>query len=125
MDKPLKILLFALLGIIIIHFIFSIFTGGSLRAIRKDLERANRTADSALIELKFAKKNVDSIKSDIIVFRAYIARIQEDVETADLTAKYRNEKDEVKRAELYARLQRLKNVHKDSLPPIYERAPKE
>jgi chromosome segregation ATPase len=124
MDKPLKIVIWILLGVIVVNLLFSFFSDSSLRAIRRDLEKANRTADSALRELRVAKDRVDSIKTDIVIFRSYIDNIQKNVEASDLEMRMKSEKDAEKLKEMKERLADLrKQVENDSLPEIDERTP--
>jgi hypothetical protein len=42
MDKPLKIVIWILLGVIVVNLLFSFFSDSNLRAIRRDLQKANR-----------------------------------------------------------------------------------
>jgi chromosome segregation ATPase len=124
MDKPLKIVIWILLGVIVVNLLFSFFSDSSLRAIRRDLQKANRTADSALHELRVAKDRVDSIKIDIVIFRSYIDNIQKNVEASDLEMRMKSEKDAAKLKEMKERLADLrKQVENDSLPEIDERTP--
>jgi|SRR6185436_5589573 len=125
MDKPSKIILYVLIGIAVVNFIMTFFSNGSLRGIRKDLEKANRTADSALFQLRTAKDLIDSTKSDIVKFRSYIDNIQKNAEANDLNLRIETEKDTKKLKEMKGRLRELRNdVDNDSLPPIDELIPK-
>lgn len=121
MDKSIKIILYILIGIVIIHFSVSMFGNSNLKSIRKDLEKAKLSADSALTELKFSKSKLDSIMADIVVFRAYISSIQKTVALDDAEKRLREEKDSKKASEIKNSITELKEALKhDSLPPIEE-----
>src|SRR3954471_3075498 len=83
MDKSVKIILFVIIAILVVNFVVSFFGNSTISGIRKDLENAKLTADSALSELKFSKAKLDSIKSDMLTFRSYISSIQQTVRTND------------------------------------------
>ena len=121
MTKSFKIVLYIIAGVVIVNFFFTFFENSNLRGIRKNLEEAKRSADSALNELKFSQNKLDSIKSDIVVFKAYIDNIQKAVALADAEKRLKEEKDMKKVAEIKKDIKELKDDMKnDSLPPIDE-----
>jgi hypothetical protein len=93
MEKTIKILLFIIVGITFIHFLTSLFGNGSIKSIRQDLQKAKRTADSALVELQLSRSRLDSIQADIVVFRSYINRIENTVALNDAEKRLKDERD--------------------------------
>ncbi len=124
MDKPFKIIFYVIFVIIVINFALTFFSNSSLRSVRKDLEKANRTADSALIQLRTAKEIIDSTKSDIVRFRSYIDHIQKNVAASDVQLQIIREKDTKTLKVLKDKLEVLRDeFENDSLPPITEQIP--
>jgi len=122
MQNSFKIIMYIIVGIVLINFFLTFFDNANLRGIRLNLEEARRTTDSALNELKFSQDKLDSIMSDIVVFRAYINNIQKTVALADAEKRVKEEKDIQKVAELKSNISDLKDAIKnDSLPPIDEK----
>lgn len=121
MDKSVKIILYILVGILCLNLIFTVFGNGNVKNIRKDLEQAKQSADSALNELKVSKVKLDSIASDIVVFKAYINSIQKTVALDDAEKRLKEEKNTVKAKEIKNSILSLKETLKhDTLPPIDE-----
>jgi polyhydroxyalkanoate synthesis regulator phasin len=122
MQNSFKIIMYIIVGIVLINFFLTFFDNANLRGIRLNLEEARRTTDSALNEIKFSQDKLDSIMSDIVVFRAYINNIQKTVALADAEKRVKEEKDIQKVAELKSNISDLKDAIKnDSLPPIDEK----
>jgi|GEM_PF-4779226 hypothetical protein len=122
MEKIFKYLicLIALIGVG--EFVYTLFGNSNLRAIQKDLERANRSADSAIIELKNAKTKIDSVRLDIKVMQNYVANVQKFVALND-AQKNANAATTAKAIKAnQAKIDSLRNeIRMDSLPPITER----
>jgi hypothetical protein len=96
-----------------------LFGNSSLRDIRKNLEKAKLTADSALYELQYSKSKLDSIKSDMLVFSTYINRIQKTVELNDFEKRLKEEKDRSKIIDFKENIKKLReDIETDSLPDI-------
>src|SRR3954454_8321714 len=113
MEKPIKIILFIVVVLAVINLVTMIFGNSNLKDIRKDLEKAKLTADSALNELQYSKSKLDSIKSDMLVFSTYINRIQKTVELNDVEKRLKEEKDNQKVIDLKATIKDLRNDLKD------------
>ena len=119
MEKPIKIILFIVVVIAVINLVTMIFGNSNLRDIRKDLEKAKLTADSALYELQYSKSKLDSIKSDMLVFSTYINRIQKTVELNDVEKRLKEEKDRDKIMDFKENIKKLRSdIETDSLPEI-------
>ncbi len=119
MERPIKIILFIVVAIALINLVITLFGNSNLKGIRQNLEEAKRSADSALIELKFSKSRLDSIKADILVFKAYIDNVQKRVELSDTEKRLREEKDQAKVDSLKQSIKLLRiDIANDSLPPI-------
>jgi hypothetical protein len=114
------ICLIALIGLA--EFVYTLFGNSNLRAIQKDLERANRSADSAIIEVKNAKTKIDSVRLDIKVMQNYVANVQKFVALND-AQKNANAATTAKAIKAnQAKIDSLRNeIRMDSLPPITER----
>ena len=119
MEKPIKIILFVIVGIALINLATTLFSNSNLNGIKQNLEQAKRSADSALLELQFSKNRLDSIRADIVVFKAYINNVQKRVQLNDAEKRLREEKDQDKADSIKQSIQQLKTtIAKDSLPPI-------
>ena len=119
MEKPVKIILFIIVGIALINLAATLFSNSNLKGIQKNLDEAKRSADSALVELQLSKSRLDSIRADIVVFKAYINNVQKRVELNDKEKLLRDAKDQSKADSLKQSIQQLKNhIATDSLPPI-------
>ena len=119
MEKSIKIILFVVLAIAVINLVTMLFGNSNLRDIRKDLEKAKLTADSALYELQYSKSKLDSIKSDMLVFSSYINRIQKTVELNDVEKRLKEEKDMDKIMDIKQNIKKLRSdIETDSLPEI-------
>ena len=89
MERPVKIILFIIVAIALINLVTTLFSNSNLKGIKQNLEEAKRSADSALVELKFSKSRLDSIKADIVVFKSYIDNVQKRVELSDTEKRLR------------------------------------
>jgi hypothetical protein len=119
MEKTIRILLFIIVGITFIHLLTSLFGNGSIKSIRQDLQKAKRTADSALVELQLSRSRLDSIKADMVVFRSYINRIENTVALNDAEKRLKDERDATRVKELKEEIRkRREEMQNDSLPEI-------
>lgn len=119
MERPVKIILYILVGIAVISLLSSLFGNSNLRDIRKNLEEAKRSADSALLELQFSKSRLDSIRADMVVFKSYINRVQKTVELNDNEKRLREAKSKTEVDSLKANIKELRAaIATDSLPDI-------
>ena len=119
MEKSIKTVFFILIAIVLINLVSLFFSNSNIRSIRKDLENAKLSADSALLELTYSKIKLDSIKADMLVFRSYIGHIQKTVELSDVEKRLKEEKNAVKVAELKDNIRQLRSeLDTDRLPDI-------
>lgn len=119
MEKPIKIILFIIVGIALINLATTLFSNSNLKGIQQDLERAKRSADSALVELQYSKSRLDSIRADIVVFKSYINNVQKRVALNDAEKQLRETRDQNKVDSIKQSIQQLRtHIDKDSLPPI-------
>ncbi|MCW3112354.1 MAG: hypothetical protein JWR18_750 [Segetibacter sp.] len=119
MEKTIKVILFIVVVLAVVNLVTMFFGNSNLRDIRKDLEKAKLTADSALYELQYSKSKLDSIKSDMLVFSTYISRIQKTVELNDVEKRLKEERDKNKIMDFKENIKRLRSdIETDSLPEI-------
>ena len=119
MEKTIKVILFIVVVLAVVNLVTMFFGNSNLRDIRKDLEKAKLTADSALYELQYSKSKLDSIKSDMLVFSTYINRIQKTVELNDVEKRLKEERDMNKIMDFKENIKRLRSdIETDSLPDI-------
>ena len=119
MEKWIKIILYVVIALVIINVIALFFGNSNIKSIRQDLERAKVSADSALVELQFSKSKLDSIKSDLLIFKSYIGNIQKTVELNDAEKRLKEEKNAAKVAEIKENIKKLREeIETDSLPDI-------
>ena len=119
MEKWIKIILFVVIALVVFNVVSLFFGNDNIKSIRQDLEKAKVTADSALYELKFSQGKLDSIMSDIVVFRAYINNIQKTVELNDAEKRVKEEKNAAKVVEIKQNIKKLREeIETDTLPDI-------
>jgi predicted nucleic acid-binding Zn-ribbon protein len=119
MEKLIKIILFIIVGIALVNLATTLFSNSNLKGIQQDLEKAKRSADSALVELQFSKSRLDSIRADIVVFKSYINNVQKRVALNDAEKQLRETRDQDKADSIKQSIQQLRDkLAKDSLPNI-------
>jgi len=119
MEKWIKIILLVVIVLVVFNVISLFFGNSNIKSIKQDLEKAKVTADSALNELRFSQSKLDSIKSDLLVFRSYISNIQKTVELNDAEKRLKEEKNAAKVSELKENIKKLReDIATDSLPDI-------
>lgn len=121
MDKPLKIVLFIVLGIVIIHFVFDMFGSKSnIKTVIKNLEASRKNVDSALVEIKNSQEKLNTMQEDLNKYSLYIKDIQGRVELNDNEKKRKEARTQFELDSLKARIKKGKAELQltDSLPPI-------
>ncbi|RYZ26803.1 MAG: hypothetical protein EOO10_14535 [Chitinophagaceae bacterium] len=119
MEKWIKIILIIVIVLVIFNVASLFFGNSNIKSIRQDLEKAKITADSALNELRYSQTKLDSITSDILIFKSYISNIQKTVELSDAEKRLKEERDAGKVSELKANIRKLReDIETDSLPDI-------
>lgn len=93
--------------------------------MRKTLEAANRSADSALNELRFSKSKIDSIRSDMNVLQNYVQNIQRYVDLNDAKKSLEEKNSEEVKKALRKRIDSLRGIinNDPELPVIPEPIP--
>jgi septal ring factor EnvC (AmiA/AmiB activator) len=124
MDKPLRIVIFVVLGLVVFHLVFDLFnTRSNIKAVIKNLEKSRQNIDSALNEIKFSQDKLKTMQEDLDKFRFYIKDIQGRVELND-NEKKKTEAISIKeRDSLKARIKKGKEelLVTDTLPDILEK----
>ncbi len=121
MDKPLKIILFIVLGIVVFHLVFDMFGSKSnIKTVIKNLELSRKNVDSALIEIKNAQEKLNTMQEDLNKYSLYIKDIQGRVELSDNEKKRKEARNQMELDSLKARIKKGKAELQltDSLPPI-------
>jgi hypothetical protein len=120
MERPVKIILYIITAILVINLLISLFGNSNIRSIRQDLEQAKRHSDSALNELRFSKAKLDSIRTDMVIFKAYIDRVETIVSLNDAEKRFREEKDSKKRDSLLIKIkEHREELAMDTVPEIH------
>jgi septal ring factor EnvC (AmiA/AmiB activator) len=121
MDKPLKIVVYVVLGLVVFHLVFDLFnTRSNIKAVIENLKKSRQNIDSALNEIKFSQGKLKEMQEDLNKFSLYINDIQRRVELDDnekkkLDAMSIRERDSLKTLIKKGKEEILKS---DSLPPI-------
>lgn len=125
MDKALKYILYIILIITVVCLISTVFSNTSISKMRKTLEAANRSADSALNELRFSKSKIDSIRSDMNVLQNYVQNIQRYVDLNDAKKSLEEKNSEEVKKALRKRIDSLRGIinNDPELPVIPEPIP--
>lgn len=119
MERPIKIILYIIVGILAINLLMTLFGNSNIKSIRQNLEEARRSSDSALKELQFSQQRLDSIKSDMNLFKAYINRIENTVSLNDAEKRLKEEKNRRAADSIRVVIDKLKDeLATDTLPPI-------
>jgi predicted nucleic acid-binding Zn-ribbon protein len=119
MRNWIKIILLVVIVLVVFNVVSLFFGNSNIKSIKEDLEKAKVTADSALNELRFSQSKLDSITSDIVIFKSYINNIQKTVELSDAEKRVKEEKNAAKVSELKENIKKLRqDIETDSLPDI-------
>ena len=121
MDKPLRIIIFVVLGLVVFHLVFDLFnTRSNIKAVIKNLEKSRQNIDSALNEIKFSQGKLKTMQEDLDKFSLYVKDIQGRVELTDIEKKKKDALSLKERDSLKALIKKLKEelLTTDSLPPI-------
>src|SRR3954469_15958429 len=96
MEKPVKVILFIVVALLVANFLMTFFGNSSISAIRDNLKSAKLSADSALNQIKNSKRKLDSIKIDMANFQTKISDIHNTVTTMDIVKSNQDQQDLVK-----------------------------
>ncbi|WP_291911884.1 hypothetical protein [Chitinophaga sp. CB10] len=118
-ERPLKIVLYLLLGVCVVSFLMTIFGNNALKGAREDIRAAKKSADSAISELKKSQDRVDSIHADMDVLKQYASNIRKFVELSDQQKILEETRSAAEKKRLKDYIDSLRNeIKKDSLPVI-------
>ena len=119
MEKPVKVILFIVVALLVANFLMTFFGNSSISAIRDNLKSAKLSADSALNQIKNSKRKLDSIKNDMANFQTKISDIHNTVTTMDMVKSNQDQRDLVKLNDLKKAIGVLKpGVEPLNLPDI-------
>ncbi len=124
MDKPLRIIIFIVLGLVVFHLVFDLFnTRSNLKAVIKNLEKSRQNIDSALNEIKFSQDKLKTMQEDLDNFSLYIKDIQGRAELNDNEKKKKEAKTQKELDSLKALIKKGKAelLITDTLPDILEK----
>lgn len=103
MDKPLKIILIVLAVLMLASLIKGLFSSGddNLKKAIENINKSQQKLDSSLLQISYTRSKIDSIRTDMEVFKMYIKDIQGRVEILDLENRksisdYRKYRDSIK-----------------------------
>jgi SMC interacting uncharacterized protein involved in chromosome segregation len=84
MDRPLKIVVYVVLGLVVFHLVFDLFnTRSNIKAVIKNLKESRVNIDSALNQIKFSQEKLKTMQEDLNNFSLYVKDIQGRVELND------------------------------------------
>src|SRR5678810_251838 len=90
MNKPVQIIIYIMLGIVVIHMAMDIFgTQSNIRSVIKNLERSQENVDDAMKQIDSSQKRLGAMEEDLQKFSLYIRDIQQHVELNDNEKKLR------------------------------------
>ena len=119
MEKPVKVILFIVVALLVANFLMTFFGNSSISAIRDNLKSAKLSADSALNQIKNSKRKLDSIKIDMANFQTRISDIHNTVTAMDIVKSNQDQRDLVKLNDLKKAIGVLKpGVEPLNLPDI-------
>lgn len=120
MQKPIQLILIALLAIVMINLFVSISGKSHIRDVIKNLEQSQHNIDAAINEIHASRNRLDSIQVDLTKFKYYIKDIQQTVTLMEVERNIKECRDrlvldslQLKRAWIQQGL-----AVNDSLPPI-------
>ncbi|MFZ6010499.1 MAG: hypothetical protein ACOYXT_09140 [Bacteroidota bacterium] len=120
MNRPLKFLLFAIIGLLALQFVISIFfVSPRLKASLQKLEEAQMDLDSARREVQFSRQRIDSIQLSLLKYNNYLLAIQGHVEVLYKDRELREVKFKASRDSILREMQQLRSkVDTIALPPL-------
>jgi hypothetical protein len=121
MNKPVQIIIYIMLGIVILHMAIDIFgTQSNIRSVIKNLERSQDNIDNAVKQIDSSQKSLGAMQEDLQKFSLYIRDIQQHVELSDNEKKFREALTMKAKDSIRSIINNLKNELKetDTLPDI-------
>ena len=121
MNKPVQIIIYIMLGIVIIHMAIDIFgTQSNIKSVIKNLERSQDNIDNVVKQIDSSQKTLGAMQEDLQKFSLYVRDIQQHVELNDNEKKFREALTMKAKDSIRNIINNLKNELKetDSLPDI-------
>lgn len=122
MERTLRIIIIVVLAVAILNVILIWMGKSQLKEIQKNIELSRRQIDAAMKEVSKAKDGIDSVRSDLTVFRSSVQNTQTRVAT--INTKKEQEEAVVKTRidneweKLNRKLDSLETVRKKTRPVI-------
>jgi len=124
MDKPLRIVIYVVLGLVVFHLVFDLFNSKSnIKAVIQNLEKSRANVDSALNEIRISQDKLKSMQEDLDKFSLYIKDIQGRVELNDMEKILDDKKYKLKKDSIRGLIDKMKEELQitDTLPDILEK----
>lgn len=124
MDKPLRIVIYVVLGLVVFHLVFDLFnTRSNIKTVIQNLEKSRANVDSALNEIRISQDKLKSMQEDLDKFSLYIKDIQGRVELNDMQKILDDKKYALKKDSIRGLIDKMKVELKitDTLPDILEK----
>src|SRR5258705_1789634 len=121
MNKPVQIIIYIMLGIVIIHMAIDIFgTQSNIKSVIKNLELSQDNIDNVVKQIDSSQKTLGAMQEDLQKFSLYIRDVQQHVELNDNEKKFREALTMKAKDSIRNIINNLKNELKetDSLPDI-------
>lgn len=121
MNKPVQIIIYIMLGVVVIHMALDIFgTQSNIRSVINNLERSQENVDDAMKQIDSSQKRLGAMEEDLQKFSLYIRDIQQHVELNDNEKKFREAATAKARDSIRIIINNLKTELKetDTLPDI-------
>ncbi|MBI1768400.1 MAG: hypothetical protein HY015_08325 [Bacteroidetes bacterium] len=107
MEKLKDVAIIVILLIVVVALYQVFVTNSNLRAALKTLDGTKKKLDSASIEIKYSKIQVDSLQQNFVRFGAYIHDVQGRLERLDLEKRISDQSFITKRDSIRVRLKEL------------------
>jgi len=102
------------LGVILLISVLALYqvfvTNSNLRAALKTLDGTRKKLDSASLEIKYSKIQVDSLQQNFVRFGAYIRDVQGRLERLDLEKRITDQSFATKKDSIKVRLKELNKI---------------
>src|SRR5258707_4592191 len=106
--KDIAIVVILLIGVLALYQVF--VANSNLRAALKTLDGTKKKLDSAALEIRHSKIQVDSLQQNFIRFGAYIRDVQGRLERLDLEKRITDQSFVARRDSIRVRLRELNRI---------------
>ena len=121
MSQPIRIIIYILLAVVVIHLLFDIFgTHSNIKSVIRKLEKSQDNLNNAMKEIDSSQKRLGLMQEDLQKFSAYVKDIQGQVELSDSEKKLKEATSIKVKDSLRKRINVLKEelLETDTLPEI-------